>query len=397
MTENVPLYSLHEQVIRTYDVGVRFLDRNRKERRKNEKQTNAIIKELQQEAFSRITPVTVEKTLQIVRVDKRITGLFGVPKITKETGDRDNLSQISYIQLLGRAESTIETEQKAQKFIAFLQEHPLEASSWLAFGRQPYLEQLMAKYYKIQFRYARNLTQAFRRRLDTYLPGQYQLDQILPVLTQQDIEQAFNNHINLINNQFAILPALTTRQEQYQKKLLLLEPYTKKLSWFILNYLQTTWYQPNNPATRPKTLWRCIRLLSAELQKFIYKDLQIKIFRSTKSYQSVLRSIMSSALDQYLRSTVQLVLTNNTICPEHMVTPPYETTRKKNVFYQKVPLQLTTGAKYVIQRDGNKIILTQEALELGFIPILVKPNTRKVQWKDAHSCVLMIHKKLREF
>ena len=43
MTENVPLYSLHEQVIRTYDVGVRFLDRNRKERRKNEKQTNAII------------------------------------------------------------------------------------------------------------------------------------------------------------------------------------------------------------------------------------------------------------------------------------------------------------------------------------------------------------------
>lgn len=397
MTENVPLHSLHEQVIRTYDVGVRFLDVDRKERRRSEKETNAIIKELQQEAFSRITPVAVEKTLQMVRADKRIKGLFGVPKITKETGDRDNLSQISYIQLLGRAESTIELEQKAQKFIIFLQEHPVEASSWLVFGRQSYLEHLMAKYYKIQFRYARNVVQAFRRRLDTYLPAHYQLDQILPVLSQRDIQQAFNDHVAFIQNQFNNLSTLTTRQEQYQKKLLLLEPYTHKLSQFIIDYLQTTWYQPSNPTTRPRTFWRCIRLLSAELQKFIYKELQIKNFRTTKSYQSVLRSIMSSALDKYLQSTVQLLLTTNTICPEHMVTPPYETIRKNNIFYHKVPLQLVTGAKYVIQRDGNKQLLTQEALEQGYIPILVKPNKRKIGWNKAHSCIIMIHTKLQEF
>lgn len=104
----------------------------------------------------------------MVRTDKKITGLFGVSTLTKATGDRDNLSQISYIQLLGRAESTVKNEQKAKKFISFLQEHKNEAVSWLALGRQPYLELLMAKYYKIQFRYARNLTQAFRRRLDKH-------------------------------------------------------------------------------------------------------------------------------------------------------------------------------------------------------------------------------------
>jgi hypothetical protein len=80
-----------------------------------------------------------------------------------------------------------------------------------------------------------------------------------------------------------------------------------------------------------------------------------------------------------------------------MVTPPYETTRTKNKFYHTVPLQLITGCKYVIQRDGNKTILTQEADEQGFIPILIKPNTPKVRWKDASSCVIMIHTKLREF
>ena len=225
MTELVPIPPLQEQVLRTYDVGVRFLDIDRKERRKAEIKANAIIKELQQEAFSRITPVTVEKTLQMVRADKTITSLFGVSTLTKTTGDRDNLSQISYIQLLGRAESTVENEQKAKKFISFLQEHPAEAVSWLAFGRHPYLELLMAQYYKIQFRYARNLTQAFRRRLDTYLPQQYHLDQILPVLTQQDIEQAFKDHTKLINQQFSILQESTKRQEQYQKKLFLLEPF----------------------------------------------------------------------------------------------------------------------------------------------------------------------------
>jgi hypothetical protein len=39
MTELVPTPSLQEQVIRTYDVGVRFLDIDRKERRKAEKKS----------------------------------------------------------------------------------------------------------------------------------------------------------------------------------------------------------------------------------------------------------------------------------------------------------------------------------------------------------------------
>lgn len=106
---------------------------------------------------------------------------------------------------------------------------------------------------------------------------------------------------------------------------------------------------------------------------------------------------MSSALEPLFSSTVQTLLATKTIRPEHMVTPPYETTRTKNRFYHRVPLHLITGSKYVIRRTGNKLVITKEAKELGYIPILIKANTRKTHWKDAISCHIVIHKKLQKF
>jgi hypothetical protein len=71
-----------------------------------------------------------------------------------------------------------------------------------------------------------------------YLPHQYHLDQILPLLTQQDIKQACKNHIKLINEQFSNLQELTKQQEQYQNKLLLLE-LKKSVNSLLLTYKLT--------------------------------------------------------------------------------------------------------------------------------------------------------------
>lgn len=237
MTQTIPLPSLNQSVLRTYDVGVRFLDTDKTVRRQTEKEANAIIKELQMEAFSRITPVTVNQTLTMVCNDKKITGVMGVSKVTEITGDRDNLSQISYLHLLGKCETTIQTEQKATFFIKLLYDHLREASSWLVLGRQPYLELLVAKYYKLNRRYTRNFVHALRRRLDRYLPETLQLDQIIPVLDQQNIEQAIHNYLLIIQEQFATITQLTPKQEQYQKKLLLVEQYNNQISQFIVTYL----------------------------------------------------------------------------------------------------------------------------------------------------------------
>jgi hypothetical protein len=59
---NLP--ALTDPVMRTFDVGIRFLSNDRKIRRELEIEANAIIKELQEQAFSRITPQSTTIALQ---------------------------------------------------------------------------------------------------------------------------------------------------------------------------------------------------------------------------------------------------------------------------------------------------------------------------------------------
>ena len=397
MTQIVQLPAITSKVLRTYDVGVRFLDTDRTERKKTAKKANSIIKDLQMEAFSRITPQRVDQTLKMVRADPKLQGVFGVSKVAETLGDRDNISQISYLHLLSRCETTIQTEQKAQFFIQLLQEHITEACGWLAFGRQSYLELLVNKRYAVTLRYARNLVHAFRRRLDRYLPNELQLDNIIPNFTLNNLHQAIQDHTTSVLEQFATCEQLTKRQEQYRKKLLIIGKHIDSISQFIYNALQQYWYYPVNPDTRPRTFWKCLRLISPLLTKFIHQKLQLKTFTAKHSYLSALRSIIVSALGQYYWSTVQNLFTTEMICPEHMVTPPYETVQTKNSYYHRVPLQLIMGAKYVIRRSGNKHVLTKEALEQGYLSLLIKPSTRKIHWSQAIACNVMIHKKILEY
>ena len=397
MTTSVSLPALAEPVTKTFDVGLEFFADTDQRKNSVRKEANTILKELQQEAFSKITPVAVQKTLELLRIQPKLHGVSGASKIAKELADRENIRQVSYAKLLTNCQTTIKTETKALFIIQLLQEYPQEASSWLAYGRQPYLELLAAKYFNVQFRYARNLLYGFRRRLDTYLPPQCQLPQIIPVVTIQDIEQSLHDHATTIQTKFTNLPELTKRQKQYRRKVLIVEQHKDDIIPFIITYLQNKWYQPANPDTRPRSFWRSLRQLSNELRKYIVTILQIKTFTAQQSYLSVLRSIIGGALDHYLRSTVQNLLTSGTISVEHMVTPPFEKRRLKNTFYHSIPLHLVMGSMYVIKRSGNGKQLTQDAVTQGYTTVLIKPNSKKIRWLNAIPCNVMIHKKLQEY
>ena len=404
MTHQRNLPALTDSVMRTFDVGIRFLSKDRKIRRQLEIKANAIIKELQEQAFSRITPQNTQIALQAIREHPEWKGVRGVAELADQLDDRRNLSQCTYFHLLGRCETTVKTERKAQFFIDLLNDHPREALTWLSLGREPYLEQRIQSYYKVNPKYARDLIHGFRSRFDTYLPDNYKLQNIIPVISKAELEVAAKSFFTTIINSFDKLESLSMNQKKYINKIQLFISRLTPICEFISQYL-TRWYQPTKSDNIPTSFWKLLKQLSPALRDFLKQTYGIKRYRRKDAYFSLLRNIVITAFVPYFQiehentpqSIVTELLVTRQLIPEHLVTPPYEKTRLKSPFYHRVPLTLNMGAKYVLRRQGNKQKITKHAIEHGTIPLLIKPDNRNIPWTQAIPCEIRLHKKICSF
>jgi hypothetical protein len=397
---NLP--ALTDPVMRTFDVGIRFLSNDRKIRRELEIEANAIIKELQEQAFSRITPQSTTIALQSVREHPEWKGVQGVARLAESLNDRQNLSQCSYLHLLSRCETTIKTEQKAQFFINLLESHPREALAWLTLGREPYLERRLQNYYKVNRKYTRDLVHGFRNRFDTFLSEAYKLRDIIPVISSTELELAAKKFFDTIIESFNSLESLSVNQKMYINKIQLFKSRLTPICEFIVQYL-TRWHQPTQSDKIPTSFWKLLKQLSPALRDFLKQTYEIKRYRRKDAYFSLLRNVVITAFVPYfqIENTQQSIVTelivSQQLIPEHVVTPPYEKTRLKSSFYHRLPLSLNMGALYVLRRQGNKQKITKDALEHGTIPLLIKPDDRRISWKDAIPCEIRVHKKIQTF
>ena len=91
--------TLNTPVVHTYTVGVQCEGETRQERRVNELQANAIVKQLQEQATEKITFPAINTALTLVHNEPTLHGTSGAARLAQALQDRSNLGQIASLEL----------------------------------------------------------------------------------------------------------------------------------------------------------------------------------------------------------------------------------------------------------------------------------------------------------
>lgn len=391
--------SLEDTVTRSYRVGIRFEADKRQEKRQLEKRVNNIVLTLQREAFNKLTPETVDQGVNLVREYPNWSGKTGAGYLAKELGDRSNLGQVSYTALLNACKGTFDRETKCESFISLLQEYPHEGISWLSLGRAPYLEKLFQYRIKTGYDYARNLIVSARKTIDQHLPDEYRLLNIIPILTTDQLQTAFDKFITQTITTLTTLKktdTLTKNQRVFLNKL----HSIKNHSDLMIEVLKATldeWHDPTE--TTPQSFWRMLKQCSKSLLKRLKFLTKRNPYRKQTTYFSIIRNIIVTAIRHYYdpKETtecpiVQMLQEQQILRPQNLVSKPYR--KKRNKYDKKIPLSLVMGSKFVVGRPGNSKVLTELAkTEAQFDLTFWYPRKKKT----AISGTIRFHKSLKRY
>ena len=328
--------------------------------------------------------------LELIHENPRLSGTHGSAILRKAIGDKSNLGESVYLQLLGIVKGVIDREQKLHKFLKLLADNPadVEVLSWLLFGRAPYLEQQFS--YRIQTKYdfARNLLQSARRTIDKHLPTYLQLDQNLPVPPVEAFRQAFDQLFMDIVLQFSLKVKLSKNQKSFLNNLLFLFQHKEQVCQEFQSWTRFDPYAEKRKS--PLSHWTLLKYFSIHLQNLLLPNKRKK----KTAFFSILRKILLTALTPYYKHgvTVKELLDHDMLPVEKMVTKPYQRERVKQRLKQ--PLQLIMSAKYVVDRPGNNIVLTDLALEQGNFTIGIWPYRKPKQRIEAS---VIFHGSIRSF
>ena len=264
----------------------------------------------------------------------------------------------------------------------------VEALSWLVFGRAPYLEQQFS--YRIQTKYdfARNLLQSARRTIDKHLPTHLQLDQALPVPSVEALRQAFDQLFMDIVLQFSLKVKLSNNQKSFLNNLLFLYQHKEQVCQEFQSWTSFDQYAENRKT--PLSHWALLKYFSIHIRNLLIYNKRKK----KTAFFSILRKILLTALTPHYKHgvTVKELLDHDMLPVEKMVTKPYQRERVKQRLKQ--PMQLVMSAKYVVDRPGNNIVLTDLALQQGNFTIGIWPYRKPKQRIEAS---IIFHKSVRRF
>ena len=340
-------HSSSAKVMRNYQVVLKCVDQSQRE------EINYRIRTLEERQTTLLTPYVIKKAIDLYRSNPNER--FFIRKLGKEVGMNPNIAESAFHWLHIAVKGKIDKEKKVQGLLKFMLKNPLQLVEWIIFGRSPYTERSLEKFWRLKRRYIINLLTSTRTQTDSYWRKKYkhnyltnfqQFNSLLPTISQSDILQALDDTVFYQQNEFSHISQLTKNQQAFLNKLQLL----KKEQNIVVPFL-TSWI--NSPQT---SRWKSLKELSEQLAIIMGKP-------TRKLYSAVRQIVVFTLFDHYMQSVPQLI---KALPVEQVVPPPFK--RKKK---GRLPIKLLMKKDYVITREGNSKELTNQVnkqgwTELGF-------------------------------
>ncbi len=348
-----------DKVMRSYQVVLKCVDQHQRE------EINQRIRHLEERQDELLSPQLVKQAVDLYR--ETLEDRFFTRQLGKRVGRNPNIAESAFHWLHIAVKGKVNKELKVQGLFNFMLKNPQQLVEWMIFGRSPYTEISLHKYWRLKRRYIINLLTSTRLQADSYWRKKekrnYSLqflkfNALLPSCTQLDIVQAIDDALFYYNHEFSLLPQLKKNQKAFLEKLKLL----KKEQNTVVPFL-TSWINSSQISR-----WKSLRTLAEQLALVIGKP-------SRKLFSAVRLIVVFTLFDNYIQSVPQLIK----VLPLEKVVPlPFK--RKKK---GRLPIKLLMKKDYVIARQGNAQELTKQIkhqgwTELGFPKKGKKRLTAKV-------------------
>jgi len=286
---------------------------------------------------------------------------FFTRQLCKEVGKSPNIAESAFHWLHIAIKGKGDKKQKVQGLLNFLLKNPQQLVEWIIFGRSPYTERSLGNYWKLKRRYVINLLTSSRMQADAYWrkkkkknygPNYSQFNTSLPSTTQLTLLQAMDDALFCYTNEFTSVPHVTQRQKAFLAKLKLL----KKEQQIVLPFL-ASWVNSPQPSR-----WKSLKTLAEQLAITLGKP-------SRKLFSAVRLIIVFTLFDQFMQSVPQLV---KGLPIENIVPLPFR--RKKK---GRLPIKLLMKKDYVITRQGNAKVLTDQIKKQGWTELRFPQKGKK--------------------
>lgn len=339
LVPRVSMLGLNSKVVRTYSLGVKFKG-TRMERREQEKEANQRVKGLQVRQEDMIFDRnTIRTSLNIARQLPKQDSKFAPAIIQETTKNYANIGNSAYYMLHVAAKGTVDREKKVSDLFDIIDKWKMQAIEWIVFGRSPRVETALQYKWKVKRIYAINFLYSTRRQIDKLTPSHLKFNNLLPFLSEDDLQIAIEQFYNQKDREMS-LSTLLPKQKSFLSNLELLSNNKD-----IIAPLLQTWLYSSQ-----KSRWRSLKILSIEIAKILDQENRVLF--------SALRSIIVSALFSEIGKTALKIIKNSD--PENCVSPPFK--RKKK---GRMPIILLMKKDYVVIRPGNAQKMTELALKDG--------------------------------
>ncbi len=330
-----------DTVMRSYQVALKCDSPVQRE------EINQRIRRLEERQHHLLTQDVVKQAVELYRANPKER--FFVRQVGKAVGKNPNIAESAYHWLQIAVKGKVDKEKKVQGMLNFLQKNPQQLVEWIIFGRSPYTENSLGKYWKLQRRYVVNLLANSRLQLDSYsrkkkrayyFSNSLVYNGALPTYTQQDVVQGIDDTLAYQTTTFAQLPTLSKNQQAFLNKLHLLKQEQQIVVPFLTSWINS--YQSSR--------WKSLKKLSKELAKIIGKP-------TRKLFSAVRQIVVFTLFDQFMQSVPQLL---QGLPVDRLVPLPFK--RKKQ---GRLPIKLLMKREYVITRQGNASELTRQVKKQG--------------------------------
>ncbi|OLS33119.1 MAG: hypothetical protein HeimAB125_01900 [Candidatus Heimdallarchaeota archaeon AB_125] len=347
-------------VMRSYQVVLKCADQSQRE------EINQRIRTLEERQHQLLTPQVIKQAVELFRTNLK-EGFF-TRKLCKEVGKNPNIAESAFHWLYIAIKGKIDKEQKAQGMLNFLLKNHQQLIEWIVFGRSPYTERSLARYWKLKRRYIINLLTSSRSQTDSYWRKKHnalysseslQLNTLLPHCSQTEVLQALDDALFYQQHEFSLLPQLTKNQQAFLKKLQLLKQEQNVVIPFL-----TSWI--NSPQD---SRWKSLKELAEQLATIIGKP-------NRKLFSAVRQIVVFTLFDHYMQSVPQLV---QGLPIANVVPLPFK--RKKK---GRLPIKLLMGKNYVITRQGIAQELTDQVKKQGWTELGFPQQGKKKLTAQVH-------------
>ena len=159
-------HSSSAKVMRNYQVVLKCVDQSQRE------EINYRIRTLEERQTTLLTPYVIKKAIDLYRSNPNER--FFIRKLGKEVGMNPNIAESAFHWLHIAVKGKIDKEKKVQGLLKFMLKNPLQLVEWIIFGRSPYTERSLEKFWRLKRRYIINLLTSTRTQTDSYWRKKYE-------------------------------------------------------------------------------------------------------------------------------------------------------------------------------------------------------------------------------